>query len=410
MENPYDAIIVGGGPAGASSAILLAKAGWSVAIVEKTSFPRRKVCGEFLSATNLPLLRELGVAGDFSRQAGPQVREVGFFAGDTVLSAVMPCPPGTDEGWGRALGREHLDTLLLQRAMGAGAKLWQPWKAVILSRQAGLWLCRIRRRNVDDARVLRGRIVIAAHGSWEHGPLQTQAGHCPPQRNDLLGFKAHFREAGLKPGLMPLLSFPGGYGGMVETDDGRVSLSCCVRRHVLERLRREAGPCGAAVAVLAHIVRFCRGAREALADACPDGAWLAAGPIRPGIRRRRFPDGLFLVGNAAGEAHPVVAEGISMAMQSAWLLCQELLARPQEILTGRRLEAAGHDYERRWNRGFAARIYTAAVVAALTMRPGRATPLLPLLRRCPGLLTLGARCSGKVTQVVVPVRASATPE
>src|SRR5262245_14089568 len=51
-----DALIVGAGPAGSAAALLLARAGWSVALIEKAEFPRRKVCGEFISATSLPLL------------------------------------------------------------------------------------------------------------------------------------------------------------------------------------------------------------------------------------------------------------------------------------------------------------------------------------------------------------------
>jgi flavin-dependent dehydrogenase len=56
----YDALVIGGGPAGATTALLLARAGWSVALVERKAFPRRKVCGEFISATSEPLLRDLG--------------------------------------------------------------------------------------------------------------------------------------------------------------------------------------------------------------------------------------------------------------------------------------------------------------------------------------------------------------
>src|SRR5215472_3778108 len=55
-----DALIVGAGPAGSAAARLLAAAGWSVALVEKAAFPRRKVCGEFISATTMPVLKACG--------------------------------------------------------------------------------------------------------------------------------------------------------------------------------------------------------------------------------------------------------------------------------------------------------------------------------------------------------------
>src|SRR5437016_2497832 len=63
MNSPqcFDAVVIGGGPAGATAALLLAEAGWAVALIEQKQFPRRKVCGEYLSATNWPLLTRLGI-------------------------------------------------------------------------------------------------------------------------------------------------------------------------------------------------------------------------------------------------------------------------------------------------------------------------------------------------------------
>jgi len=404
----FDAVIVGGGPGGATSALLLAKAGWSVALVEKASFPRGKVCGEFLSATNLPLLRHLGVAESFLELAGPEVRQVGLFSGDHAVTSDMPRPgtsDGTGDGWGRALGRDRLDTLLLHRAAAAGAHIWQPWSAVELVNHGGGYLCRAVSRESGQSRELRARIVVAAHGSWEPGPLPTQPARPAARPSDLFGFKAHFLDSRLPAGLMPLLAFPGGYGGMVHSDHGRVSLSCCIRRDQLKSARRAAGPVKAGEAVLAHIKQSCRAVREALAGARLEDDWLSAGPIRPGIRRCGF-DRIFLVGNAAGEAHPAVAEGIGMAMQSARLLCECLTAGPADVLSDQVVDAVRGDYAAAWRRTVAPRIHAAALIAHWAMRPVAVACVLPLLHQFPGVLTAGARFSGKATSANRPLAAS----
>jgi flavin-dependent dehydrogenase len=401
----FDALIVGGGPSGATAALLLAKAGWSVGLVEKTSFPRGKVCGEFLSATNLPLLRHLGVAELFLELAGPDVRQVGLFSGDHVVTSDMPRPrtgDGMGEGWGRALGRDHLDTLLLQRAAAAGANVWQPWSAVELVNKGSGYLCQAVSRESGQSRELRARIVVAAHGSWEPGPLPTQPARPASRPSDLFGFKAHFLDSRLPTDLMPLLAFPGGYAGMVHSDHGRVSLSCCIRRDQLESARRAAGSAKAGEAVVAHIKQSCRAAREALAGARLDDHWLSAGPIRPGIRWCGF-DSIFLVGNAAGEAHPVVAEGIGMAMQSAWLLCECLTSGPVDVRSGHGVDAVRGAYVAAWRRTLAPRIHAAALIAHWAMRPAAVACVLPLLRLFPGVLTAGARLSGKATSANVPL-------
>ena len=157
--------------------------------------------------------------------------------------------------------------------------------------------------------------IIAAHGSWEIGVLPTQAKKQKPEGHDLLGFKAHFRNTALPTDLMPMLVFPGGYGGMVNCDEGFVSLSLCIRRETLQNVRHRFPNKKAGDAVHAHIIDSTKGVRDVLSHADLCSEWLSAGPIRPGFRSR-FKDGVFIVGNAAGESHPIIAEGISMASQS----------------------------------------------------------------------------------------------
>jgi flavin-dependent dehydrogenase len=300
----------------------------------------------------------------------------------------------TTEDWGRALGRETLDTLLLQRAAEAGARVWQPWSAVKLEKKGEEVFCEVASRETRETKDLRARVMIAAHGSWESGTLPTQPSRRALRGSDLLGFKAHVLDCRLPAGLMPLLAFPGGYGGMVHTSEGRASVSCCIRRDQLERCRRTTPGVSAAEAVLAHVRNSCRGVREALAAASLERPWLSAGPIRPGIRPR-FTGGIFCIGNAAGEAHPIIAEGISMAIQSARLLCERLTARRNEELTHAALEEVGRDYAVAWRHCLAPRIRAAALFAQLAMRPAAVALLLPLLRLFPQALTLGACWSGK---------------
>jgi menaquinone-9 beta-reductase len=392
----YDALVIGAGPAGATAARLLAKAGRSVAVVEKSSFPRRKVCGEFISATSLPLLHGSDIREEFLAEAGPEVRRVGLFAGDAAMSSQMPPAGNSVAGWGRALGRDRLDLLLADAAARAGATVWQPWKMLGLQREAAGFLCTIAAVN-GETKELRARIVLAANGSWERSPLLPDRARIH-QGSELLAFKAHFLDADLARDLMPLLVFPGGYGGMVHSDNGRVSLSCCVRRDVLEQCRLEHRTRHAGDSVLQHIRATSAGVRQALSGARLDGSWLAAGPIRPGIRRR-YADGIFYLGNIAGEAHPIIAEGISMAMQSAWLLCRRLIEADEPRIASPAMTEIGRLYAADWKAAFAMRIRAASVLAHLAMWP-KASRALPLVERFPALLTWGARLSGKTTQLV----------
>lgn len=407
MKTDYDAVIVGAGPAGSTAAILLASAGWSVALIEKQRFPRRKVCGACIGAGNLPLLATLGIGEEFAHLAGPELREIALYCGDRVVHAPLPAAPNARHPWGRALGREAFDQMLLERARSLGVHLWQPWSVRTINGSAGVFRCGIEARTALGLTELRAPVLIMANGSWEGDPGGDR--RVTKRSGDLFAFKANFSGSQLAPGVLPVISFAGGYGGLVIAENGQLTLAGCIRRDALKACRAVAPGLTAGEAFERYLRTHTAALRHALAGARREGAWLGVGPIQPGIRAPwRRADGRFMIGNAAAEAHPIIGEGISMAMQSAWFLCVRLIAAGRASTSADTLQLVGSEYASQWRQAFASRLQLAATLAQLAMRPWLAPIVWPLIARSPWLMTAIARGAGKARipptfQGVLPV-------
>jgi menaquinone-9 beta-reductase len=406
MRPDTDALVIGAGPAGASVAIRLAGLGWRVTLLEQTSFPRQKVCGECLGPASLELLDELGLGSKVSELAGPAIRQVAWMAGDRTIVAEMPACQGGRHAYGCAIGRDCLDMLLLQHARSQGVEVVQPAKVLRVSGVPGNfdcvyeWRCDgvIEQRERRSEHRRKAAVVIDAHGSWERGPAcDTTEGdggeNLRPRASDLLAFKATIDGATLAPGILPVLCLSGGYGGMVVSDRGRTTLACCIRRATLRQWRAQARQGSAGDVVEAHLRSSCDGVAAALRTAHRQGSWHAVGPLRTGFHLRNAP-GIPRIGNAAAEAHPLIGEGICMALQSADILARLFAHRPKDlraayIVDVQRAHAAICREE------FAARMRLAQLYARVAMQPSLAAAAAILLSTWPRALTTGARLAGK---------------
>src|SRR5687768_7865769 len=104
-----DVLIIGGGPAGSTAAIVLARRGWDVTLVEQHRFPRDKVCGECLSALGWEVLGRLGLRDRFRAEVVPLSRSSIYPRRGRPLHLSLPRPM-----WG--ISRIRLDGSLLDAA------------------------------------------------------------------------------------------------------------------------------------------------------------------------------------------------------------------------------------------------------------------------------------------------------
>jgi len=379
-------------------------AGWRVVLVEKSAYPRQKVCGECLTAGGLALLDELGVGAAVCARASPELRRVGWMGTSPSVVADLPaCVEGIYR-YGRALGRDHLDKLLVDRAQQLGVTLLQPARVRAVRGASGHFECEIqatgkprveRLGHATSSLVQQAAVVVDAHGSWDAGPRETvRKARTPRHSGDLFGFKASFANAALPAGLLPVLAFRGGYGGMVVAEGGRLTVAGCIRRDTLQGLRGRLPGATAGDVFEEYLRTSCPGVQVALKGAHRSGSWLSVGPLRLGIRVGAAP-GLFRVGNAAGETHPLIGEGMSMALESAFLLANHLIPH-----TAGEVDPIGwiqiqRAYEAAWRTAFAPRMRVAAAYAHLAMQRALSIPAHAVLRRWPGLLTRAAQLAGK---------------
>src|SRR4051812_32516907 len=113
-------IIIGGGPAGSAAAIMLARRGWDVSLIEQHRFPRDKVCGECLSALGMKTLERVGVRPRVDALGPVELTRSCLISRDgTEATFDLPRPM-----WG--LTRVAMDTTLLDAAREAGATVLQP--------------------------------------------------------------------------------------------------------------------------------------------------------------------------------------------------------------------------------------------------------------------------------------------
>ncbi len=319
---PYDVAIVGAGPAGSASAILLARAGWRVALVDRATFPRDKPCAEYLSPAAEPLLTNLGVMDQLEALHPARLRGFRIFAPNgSVIQGDFAATRDTEGRslfeTGLAIPRLRLDANLVDAARAAGAELHMNWRLAQLAREEGIW----RLTPVGEAEPIRARLLLAADGV--HSTVARRLGLHETSRMRKVALVAHMRGiAGLGDyGEMHVAGRR--YVGLAPLEPPEVGDLCNVAM-VVDEARD-----GRALA--GRPEEFLLGALDTFPKlrARLDGVTVTRRTLtisRINVRAQRLSDeGLLLVGDATGYYDPFTGEGIYRALHGAQLASEVAL-------------------------------------------------------------------------------------
>ncbi|MEU6748088.1 geranylgeranyl reductase family protein [Spirillospora sp. NPDC046719] len=314
-----DVIVVGAGPAGSAAACHLARSGLDVHVLEKSAFPREKVCGDGLTPRAVRELIGLGV--DIDAPGWFRNRGLRLIAGDRLLELPWPSD-GAYPPFGLTRTRHDFDEILARRAVAAGATLSQNTKVTAPLRDRTGRVTGVR----TDAGDHRAPVVVAADGASSR--LSVALG-LHPRRDRPIGTAArrYYRSPRHDdPYLEAWLDLvPAGYGWVFGMGDGTCNVGVALLRTAHADYRRLLD--------------------DWLARTPPDWGFTeqnATSPLRGAAlpmgytRRPHYLPGLLLTGDSGGMINPSNGEGIAYALEAARIAAETITTALAAPTPGRR--------------------------------------------------------------------------
>lgn len=354
------ALIAGGGPAGAATAILLAQGGAMPVLIERHAEPQDVVCGGFLASDAITLLARIGI--DVAALGAHPIATARLVAGRHVAETALPFRAA-------GLSRNRLDYVLLDAAGARGATI-----------ERGLPIRRFgpdaRCLHLADGTTIGAEALFLATGKHD---LRGEPRAALPDADPALGLRIRLTPTpelrAALDGTIELHLFRGGYAGLLVQEDGSVNLCLSVAQ---SRLKAADGRPSRLIEMLARETPLLGRRFNAAAGT---GDWSSVARVPYGWRAARTGPGLFRLGDQAAVIASLAGDGIAIALASAVHAAHAFLHDGPKGAP-----AFQADFARRTRRP----IGLANLLRHWSETPWIAGPLVGLLSRVPGLMRQAA--------------------
>lgn len=375
METSNSIIIVGGGLAGLTAAIHLSKIGYSATLIEKNSYPKHKVCGEYISNEVLPYLNWLGVNPSV---LNPSKIDSLHFSTDNGTSVQTKLPLG-----GFGISRIGLDYFLYQKALENRCSIIHETVTAINFEQ-GIFSVLLA-----NNQVLKSDFVLGAFGKRSNLDQKLEREFIR-KKSPWLAVKAHYK-VDYPNDLVGLHHFRGGYCGVSKVEDNIVNI-CYLADYATFSNHKNIEMYEANVVTKNPFLK------EILEKATP----IFEKPLTISQisfeKKNPVEQHILMIGDSAGLIHPLCGNGMAMAIHSAKIAC-ELIDDFFVKKTAMRSELE-EQYTQSWNRHFRKRITAGRWLGKLLQQPRLSELLLRLVISLPFLLSTIIKCThGKTIKV-----------
>lgn len=333
MINPtldHKILIIGGGLAGLTSAIHLSKLGFSVVLIEKNSYPKHKVCGEYISNEVLPYFKWLKV--DIEALKPTHIKTLKF-SSESGKEIETELPLG-----GFGISRYVLDEALYLKVISQNCTVLEDLVNEVDFKDG------VFEVKLNSGKILKSQVVLGAFGKRSNLDLNMKR-NFSQNKSPWLAVKSHY-SGSFPEDVVGLHNFKGGYCGVSKVENDEINICYLTNFKSFKEHKNIEDFQKNVVSGNPHLEKILKNSIQIFEKP------LTISQVNF-EKKKNVENHILMLGDSAGLIHPLCGNGMAMAIHSAKLASEQVVDFLTEKISREEME---HNYSKNWNFNFKNRL------------------------------------------------------